>query len=182
MSTIAPIISMLVCVFSAGCDHASAITKRTAAAPSLNRLSLSTSRRRRPVTLLSLNMAMIATGSVAAIRAPNTNAEDMGQPSSRAIPHATTPADTMVPNVERTRIGRMSRRNSGHERVIAASNRSGGRIRSNMKSCVKGSPIVLLRKSEDDTDNDEADGIREFDPARRERDDHCDGEHAHDLS
>ena len=41
---------------------------------------------------------------------------------------------------------------------------------------------VHLRKSEDDTDNDEADGIGEIDPARHERDDHCDGEHADDLA
>ena len=40
---------------------------------------------------------------------------------------------------------------------------------------------VCLRKSEDGTDHDEADGIRQLEPACRERDDHRDGEHAHNL-
>ena len=68
------------------CAQARTSVNSTAATPSLNRLSLSTSSRRRPLTPVSLNMAMTATGSVAAIRAPNTRADDIGQPRSCSFP------------------------------------------------------------------------------------------------
>ena len=73
------------------------MTKSTAAAPSLSRLSLSTRSRMRPLIRLSLNIAMIATGSVAAISAPNSIAEKSGQPSNVVIDAVTTAAETSVP-------------------------------------------------------------------------------------
>jgi hypothetical protein len=62
-------------------------------------------KRKRPLTPLSLNMAMITTASVAAIRTPNTKAEGVGQPRSHVIPTVTRDAVTIVPKVERTRMG-----------------------------------------------------------------------------
>ncbi len=50
-------------------------------------------------------MAMTATGSVAAISAPNANADAVGQPRNCIIPAATTAAETTTPSVESTRIG-----------------------------------------------------------------------------
>ena len=51
----------------------------SAAAPSLNRLSLSMTSRRRPLTPASRSMAMTAIGSVAAISAPKASAGASGQ-------------------------------------------------------------------------------------------------------
>ena len=58
------------------CPEATAIAtpKATAAVPSLSRLSVSIRTPNRPRTLASLNVAMTETGSVAAMRAPNTSA------------------------------------------------------------------------------------------------------------
>lgn len=71
--------------------------KATAAAPSLSRLSASTSRLRRGRTLSSLNAAMTETGSVAAINVPNMAAPIQLQPSSQWVPAATTPAAIATP-------------------------------------------------------------------------------------
>ena len=110
------------------------MTKSTAAAPSLSRLSLSTSSRMRPLIRLSLNIAMIATGSVAAISAPNSIAEKRGQSSNVVIDAATTAAETTVPIPASASKGSESRTSSRQDRVSAASNRSGGKTRSKIRS------------------------------------------------
>ena len=108
--------------------QASASANSNAATPSLNRLSLSTSRRRRPFRPRSLNMAITATGSVAAISTPNTTAAVTGQASSQTMPPATAAAEIATPSVLSTSTGSMSRRSSVQWMLIAASNSSGGRI------------------------------------------------------
>ena len=61
---------------------------------------------------LSLNIAITATGSVAAIRTPNNRAGAIGQASQYISPAVTTAAEMMVPTIARTRMGSMSRRSS----------------------------------------------------------------------
>ena len=60
----------------------------------------------RTLNLLSLNMAMFATGSVAAISTLNTSAEGAGQSNSQTIPSVTTHAAITVSVVFRPRLFR----------------------------------------------------------------------------
>ena len=124
----------------------SASPNSTAATPSLNRLSLSTSRRKRPPRPVSLNMAITATGSVAAISTPNTRADTSGQPSTMCMPAVTTIAETATPTMLSTSTGTMSRRNSCQGIFSAASNSSGGRITSNIMSWVSATPVSMRPK------------------------------------
>ena len=117
--------------------------KRTAAAPSLNRLSASMSRLRRPVTRDSLSSAMTAIGSVALISAPKTRADSSGQSSQVTSPPATTSAHSTTPIVDSARTGKRSRLRSLQCRFIAASNRSGGRTTSKMRSWVSARPASI---------------------------------------
>ena len=108
----------------------------SAAAPSLNRLSLSMISRSRPLTPASRSMAMTAIGSVAAISAPKASAGVSGQPSAQTSPPVTTAAPISTPIVDSTSTGARSRLSSRHEMLSAASNSSGGRMTSNSTSWV----------------------------------------------
>ena len=71
---------------------ARATVKRTAAVPSLNRLSASTSMRNRPCTPASLKEAMTETGSVAEISTASRRAVCHPHPSRKWMPAAVSPA------------------------------------------------------------------------------------------
>src|SRR5207248_2973151 len=112
-------------------------TKPTAAVLSLNRLSASTSNRRRPLTPASLKVAMIETGSVAAIRTPNRIAAGQIQPSAKCIIAAVTPVDIATPTTANVTMTGSSLRNSVQLIYNAASNISGGSNISNTSSLLK---------------------------------------------
>src|SRR5947209_1266877 len=76
---------------------AESTAKPTAATPSLSRLSDSTTidiRGRQPICR---NEAITDTGSVAAIRTPNSAAPIQLQPTNQCMPQATTPAAIATP-------------------------------------------------------------------------------------
>ena len=98
----------LSCEPSVACAQARTSANKTAATPSLKRLSLSTRRRRRPLIPVSLNMARTAIGSVAAISTPKTRAGAVGQAKKWTMPAATTTAVMTTPSVESTATGSMS--------------------------------------------------------------------------
>ena len=123
------------------CAQVRTSANKTAATPSLRRLSLSTKSRRRPLMPVSLNMARTAIGSVAAISTPKTTAGAAGQAKNFTMPAATTTAEITTPSVESTTTGSMSCRSSGQRILSAASNKSGGRMTSKMKSCVSIAPV-----------------------------------------
>ena len=136
-----PTSTMLSCELPVACAQVRTSANRTAATPSLKRLSLSTNRRRRPLMPVSLNMARTAIGSVAAISAPKTTAGAAGQARNFTMPAATTTAEMTTPSVESTRTGSISCRSSRQRILSAASNRSGGRMTLKMKSCVSIAPV-----------------------------------------
>ena len=135
----------------------------------------------RPLTPLSLNMAMIATGSVAAMSTPNISAAGSGQPSSHTMPQVTAAAAITVPSVESTKMGRMSRHNSRHASESAASNSSGGRIRSKTKSCVSGNPRPDLETATPMPTTTRPTVYGKLEPARGDRNDHRDSERCDQL-
>jgi hypothetical protein len=113
-----------------GAAQSTASVNSTAATPSLNRLSASVSSRSRPPILLSLNIAITATGSVAAISVPNTAAGATRQPSPHTMPAVTAAAEISVPKTASTSTGPASRFSSSQRILIAASNSSAGRMMS----------------------------------------------------
>ena len=131
-----PTATALSCELPVACAQVRTSANKTAATPSLKRLSLSTKRRRRPLMPVSLNMARTAIGSVAAISTPKTTAGAAGQAKNFTMPAATTTAEMTTPSVESTTTGSMSCRSSRQRILSAASNKSGGRMTSKMKSCV----------------------------------------------
>jgi hypothetical protein len=123
------------------CVQVKTSANKTAATPSLRRLSLSTKMRSRPLMPVSLNMARTAIGSVAAISTPKTTAGAAGQAKNITMPAATTTAEITTPSVESTTTGSMSCRSSRQRILSAASNKSGGRMILKMKSCVSIAPV-----------------------------------------
>ena len=136
-----PTATVLSCELPVACAQVRTSANKTAATPSLKRLSLSTKRRRRPLMPVSLNMARTAIGSVAAISTPKTTAGAAGQAKNFTMPAATTTAEMTTPSVESTATGSMSCRSSRQRILSAASNKSGGRMTSKMKSCVSIAPV-----------------------------------------
>ena len=105
------------------------------------RLSASISRRGRPFTPDSRNSAITEIGSVAAISAPKTRADSIVQPSQWTSPAATTVAQSKTPAVDSASTGKRSRLSSLQRRLSAASNNSGGRTTSKMRSWVSARPV-----------------------------------------
>ena len=148
---------------------ATASENSTAATPSLSRLSASTSSRSRPTTPVSLNVASTETGSVAAISTPNTVAAGQGQPSSSAIPAATTSAEMMTPAVASVRIGAASRRSSAQDRLRAASNSSGGSRALNSRCPVSAVPVWTCASASARPGGHQAHRVGHAQPPRRQR-------------
>src|SRR3569833_161774 len=111
----------------------------TAATPSFRRLSDSTTIDTRGWQPSSRNEAITDTGSVAAMRTPNSAAPIQLQPTSQCIPPATTAAASATPRNAIERVSGSSARNLRHSSCIAASNTSGGRKTLKMSCRDKGS-------------------------------------------
>ena len=77
------LVMVLTLLVAAPAAMATRIAKATAAAPSFNRLSDSTTMARRGWTFISLNVAITETGSVAAISTPNRADPSKLQPSPK---------------------------------------------------------------------------------------------------
>ena len=110
----------------APCATDRSTAKATAAAPSFRRLSDSTSRLRRGSTLRSLKAATTATGSVAAIKAPNSAAPSQPQPIPTCMPTAMIAPEIATPGKANKRVTGRSARKGRHFRCKAASKISGG--------------------------------------------------------
>ena len=82
----------------------------------------------------SRKIAVTATGSVAAIRAPNTNIVTIGKPVTVAMSQPTITVVRRTPGMANTRTARRLSRNSENSMCKAASKSNGGNKISNMSS------------------------------------------------
>jgi hypothetical protein len=117
--------------------------KPTAAAPSFNRLSASTSMLKRRSTFISRKEAMTETGSVAAIRTPNSAALIQLQPIRKCMPPATAIAAITTPRNANPAVRGKSRRKAFHSKCSAASKTRGGRKMLKIRSRVSGNSIAF---------------------------------------
>ena len=177
-----PTASALSCELSVACAQVRTSANKTAATPSFKRLSLSTKRRRRPLMPVSLNMARTAIGSVAEISTPKATAGAAGQAKNITMPAATTTAEMTTPSVESMTTGSMSCRSSRQRILSAASNRSGGRMTSKMKSCVSFAPVSSPATARPNTGKNEPCRVWQTHAPNDDRDDNRYAEEANGVS